>query len=356
MGKKGFEGLRSVAELLGQLLDGKTLTARSIAKQLGIGHAAGARRLAVLAELPHAIAGTGRERSLRLPMLLKQSAVGDGAVAAACLVSAVANAVQETTMARQVERLRDEWVSKSRSGYATEHLDRKFWFVGRGGEKALPKAENRLADIITALLAEEDIVFDYVHFNGKRDKAVRAQPLTLALHEHQFYVICLQGNAPPHPFRFARMTNLRRGKKVPYPDEGAYHPKRLFQSVFGIFIGQPDESVQRVRLRFAPKWRGYVKSHRWHHTQQEREVDEEGTTEVELEVRVCHELRAWILGLGADVEVLAPASLREETRLALERAAALYRAGNAPGVAATRRKPAAVNPAPRARTPRRAAR
>jgi predicted DNA-binding transcriptional regulator YafY len=205
---------------------------------------------------------------------------------------------------------------------------------------------------MTALLAEQEIAFDYVHFDGTREKAIRVQPLTLALHEHQFYVISRRGEAPPHPFRFARMTNVRLGKKAAYPKEGTYHPKRLFHSVFGIFVGQPNQPVQRVRLRFAPKWRDYVESHRWHHTQTEHQVDAHGSTEVLIEVRVCHELRAWILGLGPDVEVLEPASLRKEIRLALESAVAVYRT---PGLATATPKRTPTSPRHRARS-RRAAR
>ncbi len=347
MGKADFGGLESFVRIFEQLLAGETVTACSIAADLNLGHAGGARRLKMLAGLKDAIVGEGKEQSVRLPPLLRQPAVGDGAVAAACLVSSLATALRETRMQRQVERLRKEWVERSRRSDVARDLDRKFWFVTRGGETALPKAETRLADVIEALLGEREIRFDYVHFNGDREKGIQAQALTLALHEHQFYVIARRPDRRPHPYRFARIANLRVGKRAEYPDEGTYNPRQLFRHVFGIFIGQPDEPVQHLKLRFSAKWGSYIPSHCWHESQIASPPNADGTIDVELNVRVCHELRSWILGFGADVEVLEPKKLRGEIRDAHARAAGLYRTKEKPGlVAAEPRHPRRTRPTP----------
>lgn len=316
--------------LFGKLLDGRTFTAASIAKELKLGHAAGARRLKLLEKLPGMTIGAGKEASITFPHLVARPPVGGNAVAGVCLVSGLATALHETAMSEPVARLREEWVGRSKRAYSTDDLDRKFWFVVRGGEKALPKGATRLGEIIEAILDARELSVDYVHFDGRRENAIRVQPLTLAVHEHQFYVVAGRIGQRPHPFRFARMTNVKPGKKFTYPSAGEYSPRQVFQNVFGIFIGQPDKPIDLVKLRFAPKWRSYIESHRWHDTQIEGRPHADGWIDIEMQVRLCHELRAWILGFGADVEVLAPAALRREVGEALENGAARYRDRSAP--------------------------
>lgn len=306
------------------LLEGRTLTAKAISEHCGLERTGGLRRLDLLRTIPGAITTPGPGGSVALPKLLAREAVTANGVAALCLASGLATAFEGTPLADALVRLRHDWVNRSKQGYATEDLHRKFWFVVRGGESALPTAATRLGEVVEAILASEEISFDYRHFDGKRDRISSAEPLTLALHEHQFYVIARRERARPHPFRFSRMSNVRKGKKFEYPSDDTYDPRRAFQNVFGIFIGQQEQPIQCVRLRFSNNWSTYLKSHRWHETQESVRQNDDGSVDVELRVRVCHELRRWVLGFGAEVEVLAPAVLRQEVATALRVAAERY--------------------------------
>lgn len=356
--------------VVGRLLDGETLTATTVAELLGVERAAGVRWLKQLARLPGAKGARTTEPTLALERVVPREPVSDTALAGICLVSSLATALQEAGMAEPVARLREELVRRSKHQFETGDLDRKFWFVTRGGEKALPKAKIRLGETIHAILDAKELTFDYGHFDGRREQAVRVQPLTLAVHEHQFYVIARRVDvsgareaSAPHPFRFARMTNVRAGKSYDYPPVGRHDPRQLFQGVFGIFVGQPDVPVEKVRLRFAAKWASYVDSHRWHDTQVERPLPG-GGVEVDLQVRDCPELRQWILGFGPDLEVLGPARLREEVAASLAAGATLYARALAAGPTTAKAKvPArrpratpslakAASPARRSRIPR----
>lgn len=325
-----------MVDLFNLLLCGRTLTAKGIADEFGVGRAAGARRLELLASLDGAVEGTGRERSISLNRLVPRETTSANAVAAVCLASGLATAFEGTAMSDALVRLREDWVGRSRQGYPTEDLSRKFWFVVRGGESALPKAATRLGEIVEAILASQEVTFDYRHFNGSRERIAQVQPLTLALHEHQFYVIARRAGARPHPYRFARITNVRKGKRFVYPLPSSYDPRRSFQNVFGIFIGQQEQPVESVRLRFAAHWVSYIETHRWHETQEAVRTNLDGTVEVTLHVRVCHELRRWVLGFGADVEVLEPPRLRGEIAASLAAASDAYRVTAPPAAAAAR--------------------
>jgi predicted DNA-binding transcriptional regulator YafY len=87
--------------------------------------------------------------------------------------------------------------------------------------------------------------------------------------------------------------------------------------------GVMDEVEVEVRLRFAPSVAARVKESVWHHSQ--RIADgADGSCELTMRVGGIREVRAWVLGWGADVEVLAPPALREEVCEHARRMLALY--------------------------------
>jgi predicted DNA-binding transcriptional regulator YafY len=79
-------------------------------------------------------------------------------------------------------------------------------------------------------------------------------------------------------------------------------------------------------LRFSPTVAGRVQETRWHPTQSVALADD-GSLSWSAIVAGTVEIRSWILGWGADVEVLAPAELRAEIGSILATAAAHYPLG-----------------------------
>jgi proteasome accessory factor B len=71
------------------------------------------------------------------------------------------------------------------------------------------------------------------------------------------------------------------------------------------------EPEVEVRLRFSPVVTHRVKENVWHHSQQLTDLAD-GGCELSMRVSGTREVRAWVMGWGSDVEVLAPQSLREE--------------------------------------------
>ncbi len=85
-----------------------------------------------------------------------------------------------------------------------------------------------------------------------------------------------------------------------------------------------DQPASQVRLRFSAAVAGRVQETRWHPTEVV-EPAEDGSLVWQAIVSGTVEIRSWILGWGADVEVLAPAELRAEIGTILAAAAARYR-------------------------------
>jgi predicted DNA-binding transcriptional regulator YafY len=74
-----------------------------------------------------------------------------------------------------------------------------------------------------------------------------------------------------------------------------------------------DEVEVEIRLRFSPAAAPRVRESVWHHSQRLADSPD-GGCELAMRVGGIKEVRAWVLGWGADVEVLAPPALREEVR------------------------------------------
>ncbi len=87
-----------------------------------------------------------------------------------------------------------------------------------------------------------------------------------------------------------------------------FDPAALLRSAWGIMYG---DELTEVRLRFTPQVVRRVAESIWHCSQELVACDDGACV---LTVRVAHplEMKPWIRGWGAAVEVLAPASLREE--------------------------------------------
>lgn len=84
-----------------------------------------------------------------------------------------------------------------------------------------------------------------------------------------------------------------------------------------------DEPVVPVSLRFAPSVARRVAETRWHPSQA-TELASDGALLWSAQVSGTREIRIWILGWGADVEVLGPPELRAEVAADLAAAAARY--------------------------------
>jgi hypothetical protein len=220
-------------------------------------------------------------------------------------------------------------IGRTRRRAVFKDIDRKFWFLRRGGEPALLDRAPLLDEAIEAVLHHKVIVIAYTRFGGDIE-AVRVEPLSIVVHDHQLYVIGRthlpprKGAEPPvallHPYRFSRITSVDvLEESFKYPSRAEYDPEKVFRDSFGIFLGRP---VADVVLRLKPGWATYARTHAWHDSQ--HVLPERGGVEVRLHVGLCPELEAWILGFGEQAEVIEPPVLRKRIRARLVAARETY--------------------------------
>ena len=95
-------------------------------------------------------------------------------------------------------------------------------------------------------------------------------------------------------------------------------------------VWQAGSDLHEVVLRFSPAAAARVRQSTWHSSAVLTDLDDGG---VELRVHVASEIemRPWVLGWGSQVEVLAPASLREHVAESMREGARMYDGQVSPG-------------------------
>lgn len=103
------------------------------------------------------------------------------------------------------------------------------------------------------------------------------------------------------------------------PDD--FDPYMMLADSWGIM---DEASTVEVKVRFSAAVARRVKESTWHRSQKVRDLDD-GGCELTMRIAGTREIRQWIFGWGADVEVLAPESLREEAADHAKRMVAMYK-------------------------------
>lgn len=110
----------------------------------------------------------------------------------------------------------------------------------------------------------------------------------------------------------------------PYDIPPDFDPNVFLANAWGVM---DEGAAVDVRLRFSEAAAPRVRESRWHHSQQLTERDD-GGCDLRLTIGGTREVLPWVLGWGADVEVLAPEELREEVAAQGRRMAELYVVGS----------------------------
>jgi predicted DNA-binding transcriptional regulator YafY len=323
-----FSSIQRTARLIAALLSGRVLTRADIASLLGVRLAAADRQLEAIGRHVPLLR---EKRKGRVHVRIDRSKVAGGAervpiatTIAACVGASLARLFEGTSYQTGMHDL-VHYVS--RNALHPERFQdsrRQFVFLVRGGEKALPEKEDLLEEVVDALQHRRGLQIKYRDFDGAR-RSVRIEPLSLALYDHQLYVIGRPRNGPPHPYRFSRIEAAEAaGGTFPYPDKDSYDPERIFADSFGIAV-EEKYPVTQIEVSLSSGWASFVQSHRWHRSQES--FARAGRVHVRLRVRLCPEVVAWILGFGPDARVVNPQALRRRIARLAQQMAKAHRSG-----------------------------
>jgi predicted DNA-binding transcriptional regulator YafY len=186
---------------------------------------------------------------------------------------------------------------------------------------------NRHVEDLTRAWAERRVVrFRYApaRYEGteREPRWAEVRPFLLepSLATHALYLIGHDETRDAiRTFKVERILDLSTTPRTfAAPDSGAL--ATTLRRAWDIIADQPETEVV---LRFAPSVSARVGEATWHPSQRIEELAD-GSLEWRATVAGTIEIRLWILSWGDEVEVVAPASLREDVAATLRRAAARY--------------------------------
>jgi len=188
------------------------------------------------------------------------------------------------------------------------------------GEKAASHAGAHFGLVAAAVLRRSRLWIR--HYNRKDDRETEREisPQRLVHYRGNWYLdgYChMREGLRSFAVDAIRAAELRDGRAKEIP---AAELDEHLGSGYGIFAGR---DVQWATLRFTPEAARWVSAQVWHPKQRAR-FEEGGSYVLEIPYAADRELLMEILKFGADVEVLAPDSLRERVAQALRSAVARY--------------------------------
>jgi predicted DNA-binding transcriptional regulator YafY len=164
-----------------------------------------------------------------------------------------------------------------------------------------------LRDLWSACQEHQRLGIVYDRGDGPRQWVI--DPYQLFFKRRALYLdACVVETHQIYMFRVNRIKSLTRlGVCTPTPLV-PYNFRERHRHNFCVFVGNVP---QRVRIRFRPAVRQYITETRWHTSQQIEDLSD-GSFVFTVEVSEPREVGWWVLQWGANAEVLAPESLRQE--------------------------------------------
>ena len=170
-----------------------------------------------------------------------------------------------------------------------------------------------------AVMDQAEVSFAYHKLSGAKPETRTARPCHLGCIENQWYLFAHDTDrGAVRTFALPRVTGVvRTGGKFRRPKD--FSLAKILDGSFAVFQGG---NAKRVKIRFRGVAARLVGERVWHGSQKLR-PDARGLV-LEMQVGLSPDLRQWILGWGAEAEVLEPAELRKAVAEAIAASAAVY--------------------------------
>lgn len=201
---------------------------------------------------------------------------------------------------------------------------RKSIHVFGSPSKSYEEHAGSLKTINRAILEHRIVEIEYEAV-GKPSSVRRIEPYGLAVYQSSIYVIAAatEVSDPAERLRHWKLDRFRHAKALDEyfkPDPSVDLPRHLGRSI-GIFSGDDPEVV---KIRVGARAAGWLREDPWH-AEQKIEPQGDGWAIVSVPASHPRELLPRVLSLGADAEVLEPASFREAIAQAVSQMSATYR-------------------------------
>ena len=175
-----------------------------------------------------------------------------------------------------------------------------------------------------AVMDGAEVSFSYHKLAGEISETRTVRPYHLGCIENQWYLFGHDlDRGAMRTFALPRIKKIERtGEKFRRPKD--FSLAKVLEGSFAVF---ESAEAKRVALRFSGVASRLVVERIWHASQKLKR--EKNSAVLEMRVGLSPDLKQWIMGWGADVEVLAPLELRKSIADEAHRLAAFYASGRA---------------------------
>ena len=158
----------------------------------------------------------------------------------------------------------------------------------------------------------------YFSASSNRAKSYSVHPYRLALAQGGVYLV---GWVPPYDeFRTFAVERIER---LTVREETFRKTRELPGDLFGGSMGAFWAEPERIELEFEARVAPYVRGRVWHDSQRLEDLPD-GRVRMTLDVSNDWALRSWVLGFGAAVRVIRPATLADAILDEMKRACLAY--------------------------------
>lgn len=219
-----------------------------------------------------------------------------------------------------IERLQPAISLNAKSVVAS--LDTRFLAVPEPSKRYSGAVSECIDTVVTALVYSNVLEATYKNASGV-SKNYTLEPYTLATFRQGLYLFARDARANVvKTFAVERFTDVLRARTKRFELPLGWTPHAHIAHAFGIISGPPDAII----LAFHERVTAYIRERVWHPTQTFGTLPD-GRLELRMFVAHTVELRTWVMGFGADVEVMGPPELRSMIADQLTQAAARYQPG-----------------------------
>lgn len=178
----------------------------------------------------------------------------------------------------------------------------------RGYPQAPANSLNKIfSQLQNAIARKRKVTILYHSLFENKDITTELSPYHLLYNQRAWYVL---GKSSVHKavrtFKLNRIKELNVSNRC-FVDEGNFDVSEYIGRAWSMI---PEGRIYNVKLRFLPKVADNVAEVQWHSTQTVTR-NKDGSIITEFRVDGLDEIIWWILGYGDQVQVLAPAALRE---------------------------------------------
>lgn len=170
------------------------------------------------------------------------------------------------------------------------------------------KGMEHFTPLFNSIRKKTTVELRYQSFKMQEPQTLIVHPYYLKQYNNRWFLFCCNGdhtNLSNYPLDRILSVKLAH---VPYRETHIDFDE-YFEDVIGVTKREGQQS-EKVLLRFPKEEYPYVATKPWHGSQK-KVAEDERTVTIELDVVINYELEQKILSWGNYVEVIAPASLRE---------------------------------------------